>query len=66
MTPEEAKAGMQFMLRAELRGQEVPAFNTVMQALSEISNPAPLAGTDQDGQTDKQQLHALTPGAADA
>lgn len=37
MTPEIAKAAMQFMMRVTLEGQEVPAFNTVMQSLSEIS-----------------------------
>lgn len=41
MTPELAKAAIQFMLRARLEGQEVPAFNAVMAALHEIAEPKP-------------------------
>lgn len=36
MEKEIAKAAMQFMMRAQLTGQEVPAFNAVMQELDGI------------------------------
>jgi len=36
MTPEIAQATIQFMLRVQLHGQEVPAFNAVMQALQSM------------------------------
>lgn len=39
MNQELAKAAIQFMLRVQLTGQEVPAFNAVMQALHEIAKP---------------------------
>lgn len=38
MNQEIAKAAIQFLMRAELRGEEVPAFNAVMQALHEIAS----------------------------
>lgn len=44
MTPEIAKATMQFMLRVQLTGQEVPAFNAVMTALQQVQHPEPAAG----------------------
>ena len=46
MTPELAQAAIQFLMRSQLSGNEVPAFNLVMQALHEISG-----GTD-DGKSD--------------
>lgn len=36
MTPEIAQVAQQFMLRVQLQGQEVPAYNAVMQALQEV------------------------------
>lgn len=36
MNQEIAKAAIQFMLRVQLQGQEVPAFNAVMESLHEI------------------------------
>ena len=36
MDKEIAQAAIQFMLRVQLQGQEVPAFNAVMKALNEI------------------------------
>lgn len=36
MDKEVAKAIGQFMMRVPLKGEEVPAFNTIMQTLEEI------------------------------
>lgn len=38
MTPEIANAAMQFLMRVQLTGQEVPAFNSVMVALQELAS----------------------------
>lgn len=46
MTPEIANAAMQFMMRVQLTGQEVPAFNSVMVALQEQAQlPASASGS---------------------
>lgn len=37
MTPEIAGYAIQFMQRIQLQGAEVPAFNVVMNALTEIT-----------------------------
>lgn len=39
MDKEVAKAAMQFMLRAQLKGEEVPAFNAVMESLNKYASP---------------------------
>lgn len=44
MTPDIAKAAIQFLLRVQLTGQEVPAFNAVMSALNEAAKPPPQDG----------------------
>ena len=49
MTPELAKAAMQFLMRARLEGQEVPAFNAVMAALHEFAEP-PKGEEDEKGE----------------
>lgn len=41
MTPEVAKTAIQFLVRTQLQGQEVPAFNAVMIALQQIIEPKP-------------------------
>lgn len=46
MNQEIAKAAIQFMLRVQLQGQEVPAFNSVMQALHEIAEPSAKSDSD--------------------
>lgn len=41
MDKEIIKAAMQFMMRVDLKGQEVPAFNAVMNAMQdELSKPS--------------------------
>lgn len=40
MNKELAQAAMQFLLRTQLQGHEVHAFNAVMNALNEIANGA--------------------------
>lgn len=49
MTPEIAKIAMQFLMRVQLQGSEVPAFNALMQALSEAveTNPGEEKEVDQ-------------------
>lgn len=44
MNQEIANAAIQFLLRAQLQGQEVPAFNAVMNALHEISQSGKASG----------------------
>ena len=39
MNRELAKNAMQFMMRVDLKGAEVPAFNAVMAELDAMSNP---------------------------
>ena len=41
MTPELAKAALQFLNRTQMAGAEVPAYLQVVQALTEIANPLP-------------------------
>jgi hypothetical protein len=48
MTPEIAKAAMQFMMRVQLTGQEVPAFNEVMRTLDAVALPRPHSQPAQD------------------
>jgi hypothetical protein len=38
MTPEIAKAAMQFLARVQLQGAEVPAYNAVIQQLKEYAH----------------------------
>lgn len=38
MTPEIAQAAIQFLMRVQLSGQEVPAFNAVIHELSKFAN----------------------------
>lgn len=40
MTPETANLAIRFMERAQLTGQEVPAFNKVMQELYDAAKPS--------------------------
>lgn len=41
MEKEIIKTAMQFMMRVDLKGQEVPAFNAVMNAMqAELSGPS--------------------------
>jgi hypothetical protein len=51
MKPEIAQLAVRFMERVQLQGQEVPAFNVVMQALAETAQ-APAA----DAQTSSQEI----------
>lgn len=49
MDKEIIKAAMQFMMRANLKGEEVPAFNAVMNAMqAEIEKPSTLTGFDEN------------------
>lgn len=51
-----AQAAMEFMRRTELKGKEVPAWNEVMQALSEYAFPQEKpndTGNTGDGATAK-------------
>jgi hypothetical protein len=41
MTPELARAALQFLQRTQLQGGEVPAFVEVVNALNAIANPPP-------------------------
>lgn len=47
MNPEIAKAIVTLLLRVDLKGNEVPAFNTIMQALDGIINPPPPPAEDE-------------------
>lgn len=50
MKPEIAQIAVRFMERVQLQGQEVPAFNVVMQALAETAQaPAADAQTSSPG-----------------
>jgi hypothetical protein len=49
MTPEIAKAAIAFLSRVTLRGEEVPAFNKVVESLDELANketPSPVKKID--------------------
>lgn len=50
MTPEAARYALQFMARVQLQGQEVPAFNIVMAALSESLEGQERVEPEQDGE----------------
>jgi hypothetical protein len=43
MTPETARNIIQLLLRADLKGHEVPAFNQIMTELTPIANPEPVS-----------------------
>lgn len=47
MDKEIIKTAMQFMMRAELKGQEVPAFNAVMNALQAELNKINVTGDEE-------------------
>ena len=53
MNKEIAEAAMKFMMRVQLTGQEVPAFNAVMQELDDLSRgedkPAAASIGDKQG-----------------